>query len=221
MRNFFLAFFLSNLFFVSLAHGQFYFEETFFPIYVKNNNADAAAGGSTTNKVSTESGLGTDFRTTMGYVFNNMFVFGLTYNAYNISTSRAATTDSEGKYTETSRNELGPTLGFLWRGWRFAFTYFFQADKKAREKYTLNDGSTSTDNTWKNTSGSGFQFAVSYGVSLGSGFEIGPSLVYRSMTYKKQSRIDAAGSGSYGETQLLTEGVDGDLSPMVTVSYKY
>lgn len=199
--------------------GSFYIEETFFPVYVKKNDAQSSAGGSTTKTIPTESGLGYDFRTTMGYVWSNI-VFGATFNYYSVNTSRPLTSDYEGLKTSTTKTDLGPTVGYVLGGWRAMFTYFIYATKTFHETYTdPSSGAVTTDNNYKNTDGSGFQFEITYGLNLGEGFSIGPTLIYRDVSYKKQSL--SGGSNSYSASSTTSTPVDAELKPMVTLSFRF
>ena len=202
--------------------SHFYAEETFFPVYVSKNDANNSAGGAASKNVPTESGLGLDLRTTLGWQINN-WVFGLTFNYYSVGTSRSVTPDYEGKKTSNSRQEFGPTVGYFLNSWRFALTYFLIANKTVTETYT--DPVTlapSTDETWKNTGGTGFQLAVGYDFDLGSGFGISPTLAYRSVKYSKQSLTVRTGSDTpYATTSLQTKAIDDELKPMITVIYRF
>ncbi len=203
---------------------RFYFEETFFPVYVSKNDAATGvtgAGGSTNQNVPTESGLGYDARTTFGYVWRN-FLFGLTYNMYSVKTKRSATVDFDQIDTSTEKSEFGPTLGYFLGNWRFALTFFMSATKKATQKYTSVAGVVLLDDTYKNTGGSGYQLAFGYDFNLGGGFGISPTLIYRNVTYSKQSLDETVGSsGSYASTSLQTKAIDSELKPMITVSYSF
>lgn len=202
------------------SQNRFYFEETFFPVYVSKNDANNVAGGAATKSVPTESGLGYDARTTLGYIWNNV-LFGLTFNLYQVDTSRARTADYEGLNSETSKQEFGPTLGYILGNWRFALTYFVSGSKAVTQKYTdTTTGAVTTDETYKNGDGSGFQFAIGYDFAIGAGFSISPTLIYRSLKYGEQSYIVRTGAGTpYPTTSLRTEAVDDELTPMITFSY--
>jgi len=81
-------------------------------------------------------------------------------------------------------------------------------------------GAVSVDNTYKNTAGSGFQFAISYGLNLGGGFSIGPTLIYRDVKYKKQS-LDTPTGTPYAASSTVSTPVDGELKPMITLVYRF
>lgn len=206
-----------------IGHAQVYFEETFFPVFVSKNDADNFAGGALDKNVATESGLGYEAHTTLGYVLWNQMLVGLTYNLYDSKTSRGRTANYEGIKTTTQKNEWGPTLGYFAGNWKFLLTYFIDAEKEMSQKYTdVNTGETAIDELRKNTEGTGFQFSVSYGLQLGAGFQIGPTLIYRSVTYAQQSFTVKTGSSTpYPSSKLQTKAMDTDLKPMITLSYRY
>lgn len=205
--------------------GDFYVEETFFPVYVQKNDAESYAGGSVSKSVPTEAGLGYDLRTTFGYVAWTDILFALTFNYYHVGTSRPRTSDYEGLTTNTDKQEFGPTVGYLWGSWRFLATYLVWAQKNYSEKYTdPTTGAVSTENNYKNTGGSGYQLAVSYGLNLGGSLTIGPTLIYREVTYAKQSLASPTGTSSYGSTSTSSPGtppIDAQLQPMITVVYRF
>lgn len=206
-----------------IALSQIYIEGTFFPVYVNKNDAQRDIGGSTTISVPTESGFGYDFRTTLGYTFSNGIIAALTYNMYSISTSRPYTTDLEGAERSESKSELGPTVGYSLSSWRFLLTYFLSAKKELALKYVGPGNDTvSLDQTWTNSDGSGFQFAISYIFASGHGLEIGPSLIYRTVTYTKQAMDSRVGADpSFPATSMVAKGVDEELKPMITLVYRH
>lgn len=201
--------------------GSIYIEETFFPVYVKKNDAQSLSGGSGSKSVPTESGFGYDFRTTLGYVFWDSMLLGLTYNYYHVGTSRPSTADYEGLDTTLDKKEFGPTIGAFWGSFRFALTYFVYGTKSSWTKYTLNDGTISTDEIYRNTGGSGFQFAIGYGLNLGSSWTIGPTLIYREISYSHQVYTVNVGAGTaYDSSSLKTKPIDAEIKPMITVIFR-
>src|SRR4030067_1632515 len=107
-----------------------YFDETFFPVYVKEN--DTTSVNTVSSVTATESGLGFNTYTTLGYVFwHNSVIFGLTYNAYSLTTKRPNIVDGDtGKKETTTESMLGPTLGWLNGRFRTLITYFVKGEKK-------------------------------------------------------------------------------------------
>lgn len=212
------------------AKNGVYFEETFFPVYVNKNDSDIPygdppVGGSpvSNGSIDTESGLGVDSRTTLGYVWQNILI-GITYNYYNLSSSLpAASAANLGHTTTTKRYELGPTLGYFLGNWRFAFTYFMDATKTVEYKAFDPTGVDSTDNIYQNTGASGYQLAVGYDFNIGAGFGISPTLVFQQLSYSKQSMTDniAGSSDSYTSQTLQTKALDNELLPMITVNVMF
>jgi len=106
--------------------------------------------------------------------------------------------------------------------WRFLFTYFMTAEKSLKNKLVVSDGTLSTDETFINLDGKGIQIAINYSLNLGGGFEIGPSLIYRSVSYPRQTREVRTGSiPPYTNLKLVTPAIDAELKPMITVVYRY
>lgn len=200
----------------------FYIDETFFPVYVNRNDMESFTPGDTT-QVATESGVGADMRTTLGYTFSNQLVVGLTYNYYSLTTTRAAVNGgSDGLSEKTSKSEYGPTIGYDFGNFRMLLTYFLSASKQMDRKNTDSTETTTGDVTIKNTNGSGFQLTMGYSFSFGSNFEIGPSLVYRTVSYAKQSKVNRLNSAEdYAETELTSKALDSGLSPMISMQYRF
>lgn len=194
-----------------------YFEETFFPVYVMKNDTESPAGGSATKAVPTQTGWGFDARTTLGYVWSGALL-GLTYNYYDVRSSRPRTDDYEGLSEYTGKREIGVSVGYLASHMRYVFTYLFMAEKTFMQKYTDGvTGDVTTDETRKNTAGTGYQMALGYDFSLGAGWGVSPTLIYRSVSYAKQSYTVRTGSGTpYETTALQTKAVDSELRPMIT-----
>lgn len=199
-----------------------YFEESFFPAYLMKNDTETPAGGSEDRDVPIQTGWGVDARTTIGYVYRG-FLFGLSGNYYYLASNRARTADYEGLDEVTSRLESGVTLGYLFKNLRYTLTYFFQARKSFAQKYAApGSGVITTDETYDNVEGKGFQFAVGYDFSLGSGWGVSPTLMYRSVTYPKQSYTVRVGTGTpYGARDLKTAAEDANLNAMITFFYIY
>jgi len=200
----------------------FFFDETFVPVYVNKNDVESLTPGDNT-QVATESGLGFDTRTTLGYTFSSQFIIGLTYNMYSITTSRDAVNGGlEGLNEKTQKSEYGPTVGYNFGNWRVLLTYFLSSTRQVDRKYVDSTGAATGDTTIKNTNGSGFQAALGYNYALGSHFEIGPSLIYRSVSYSKQAKTNRLNSSEdYDATELSTKALDSGLTPMITIQMRF
>jgi hypothetical protein len=200
-----------------------YLDETFFPAYVNTTETS----GFPTATASPKSGIGLDSRTTLGFVFENGLFAGATYNMYSLTAKRdyvagaSAATANSGNEEATTRNEMGPTFGYMSNGWKVLFTYFLSGNKD----YT----STDSDETGvigkyaiKDTKGSGFQLAFGYNFALGSHFEIGPSIIYRNVSYTTESRTDgAANTPTYTDVDTKTPAGNGNLDCMISMGFKF
>jgi hypothetical protein len=194
----------------------FYFDETFFPVYVSKVDTSSV----TDSSVPTESGWGFDTRTTLGYAFWDTLLVGLTYNYYHLKTARPNVPGGTPQLDETTtHDEFGPTIGYVQSGWRALLTVFVGGKKI---KKTVYSGTEESNVTLTNKSISGFQLTAGYAFHLFSSIEIGPSLVYRSVSYSKQSNENALNSGlSYTDTTLYSKASESTLSPMISVVARF
>lgn len=199
--------------------GPFYFEETFFPVYVNRTDTRSVTEAP---GVAPETGLGFDFRTTLGWAFWNQMLVGFTYNMYTLNTKRAAVSGGDSGLNEsTSRSEFGPTLGYLNGGWRVLFTYFISGQSEVATK-NHDDTGTVGDVTIKNSEMTGFQFTAGYSFNVLDNLQIGPTLVYRSVSYKKQSKVNALNSiENYTDAPLYTKYQDSTLNPMLSIVVRF
>lgn len=199
--------------------GGFFLDETFFPVYVNSNDTTSF---NTAPGVATQSGLGFDFRTTLGYLFGGNYLLGFTYNTYSLSTTRAAVDGGDSGLEETTtQSEMGPTLGYVKNGWRILATYFISGTKSNQRKDIDTAGAVVSDITIKNSKLAGFQLSLGYTFAFGSYFELGPSLVYKSLTYTNQQKIDAVGGASYADSELYTKAIDNTLTPMISMQVRF
>src|SRR5206468_3514652 len=107
---------------------------------------------------------------------------------YHLNTKRPNVEGGDSGLDETtSKSEFGPTLGYLNGGWRVLLTMFMSGTQEVATKNTDSSGVTG-DVSIKNTDVSGFQVTTGYTFNLFSDTQIGPSLVYRSVSYKKQTK---------------------------------
>ncbi len=200
--------------------GNFFLEETFVPVLKTSNDTTSFTDDP---GVAAESGSGFDFRTTFGYTLAGEFLVGLTYNHYSYASKRSAVSGGDdGSEMKTTKTEYGPTIGYLRNGWRALFTYFLSGIKQEDTKNTDSSGATVGDGTIKNTDGTGMQFSFGYTFALGPHFEIGPSLVYRSMTYPKQTKTNRLNAvENYTDKELFTKNTESELSPMITMQFRF
>ncbi len=197
-----------------------YFEETFFPKYVDKNDTSSqnVAPG-----VATETGLGFDTHTTLGYMFfGDSTLLGLSYNYYSLSTKRANVVGGDSGLKETTLAwEFGPTLGYLNGGFR-ALIMFYVSGNKNVHTYNFDQTGTTGDVTINNDGISGFQLTVGYTFALWGDLEIGPALLYKSLTYKKQSKTNVISPiENYPDSSLYSSAVDHEIEPMLTLLCKF
>ena len=188
--------------------------------HIYEGGGSSAAEGS----VSTVKTFGYDLKTTAAYTFNSTWLAGLSYNLYSTSSSRSASAADTSQDSTTSINEYGPTLGALYSGWHFTFTYILASTFKYTDKQKDNAGVVQSDITSTLKDGSGFIFNFGYSFDLTDWLQIGPSLIYRSVSYKTKSRVDAL-SGSATDTfsnqTLATKAVQGSLSPFLSLTARF
>ncbi len=221
---------ISILFFSSVSYAQsrsgtsgygIYLEETFFPVYVNEN--DTTAVTNSTTDVADEKGLGFYTRTTLGYMlFGGSWMIGLTYNYYTLTTKRAAVAGGdEGLKESTNESQFGPTIGWFSGGFRTLFTFFVSGEKEFAKK-NFNDAGTVTSNVmYTNKDVSGFQLTLGYTFTLW-GVEFGPSLVYSSVLYGKQKFKDKQNPGNNISTfPLSTDNKKEELNPMISIIARF
>jgi hypothetical protein len=196
-----------------------YFEETFFPVYVNHNDTRSVTGQP---GVATESGLGYDLRTTLGYALWGKFLLGITYNLYHLNTKRPNIVGgSNGLNETTDKGEYGPTLGLLSHNWRAMATVFLGGSQSVRTKNQDASGLTG-DVTVKNSAMQGFQLSAGYAFNLSQTVQLGPSVVYRYVSYTKQSKVNQLnGAENYSDVHLNSKTVDSTLSPMISVLIRF
>ncbi len=221
---YFATLFLSLWSFASNAqsgrNASYYLDATLFPVWVDRNDTRSISAGAT--EVGTESGLGYDARFTAGYLLGHDYLIGLTYNMYSLKTKRDAVSGGDSGLEETTEhNEWGPTVGWLPGNWRFLFT-MFMGGKKTVHSINSDDSGTTGDVTITNTGVGGFQFVGGYTFQIGSNFGAGPSLVYRSLSFDKQSKVNALnGSENYDDMSLSSKAIEGTLSAMFTMVFTF
>lgn len=199
--------------------GYLYFEETFFPVYVNKNDTTSVTDSP---GVATETGLGFDGRTTLGYALGGSVLIGFTYDTYRLTTKRPNVVGGDtGLEETTSRSEYGPTLGFLNGGFRLLGTLFVGGVNQVDTRNFDDTGDTG-DVTIKNTGLTGFQVTTGYSFRVWSSFEIGPTLVYRSVNFKSQSKTNRLNSSEdYQGTPLFSKATNSTLSAMLSLIARF
>lgn len=198
----------------------FFLDETFLPVIVNKNDTESF---NTAPGVATETGSGFDSNTTLGFAIKGQFLVGATYNTYSRATERAAVAGGDsGLEEKLNRSEFGPTLGYLRNGWRVLFTYFVSGNKKMERTNTDETQTITGHTTIKNSKLSGYQLAVGYSFSLGANFEMGPSLVYKSLTYANQSKTNHLNAAEdYPDSALYTKATETFLTPMFSLQLRF
>jgi hypothetical protein len=184
--------------------GGFYLEGSFAPVLKDQNDSIrfGEGGGSFAGEgqVSTAHTLGYDLRSTLGYVFGNVFLVGISYDTYSTNTKRDAVKDGDnGKDSKTMVDEYGPTIGFLHGGWRLSLTYLLSSTYKYTDKQTDSTGATTSDIDVTLSKATGYLINLGYSIAVTNWLEVGPSLIYRTVTYSNETRKNALDSSS-GET---------------------
>ncbi len=195
-------------------------EASLFPVLVNRNDTRSVT---TDPGVATESGFGYDTRTTIGYTFSNRnWLVGFTYNLYNLKTKRSFVEGGDSGLDETTENtQWGPTIGWLPGNWRLLLTYFTSGKKTI---HTINDDNTGTtgDVTITNTNVSGFQFSGGYTFYITPTFGMGPALIYRSLTYSKQSKVNALNSiENYEDVSLASAHVESTFDAFLSLIFEF
>jgi hypothetical protein len=196
-----------------------YFETSIFPEYVNRNDTGSIT---TSPGVATETGLGYDTRTSLGFVFANSLVVGATYNLYHLQTKRDAVSGGEDGLDETTHTEQwGPMIGWLGANWRFLATYFMSG-KNAVETRNFDTSETTGDVTITKTKISGYQLAAGYSFYLTPSFALGPTVIYRNITYANQSKTNRLNSNEdYSDVSLYSNSTEATFKLMLTLAFQF
>lgn len=129
----------------------------------------------------------------LGVVLDNQLYLGAIYSQM----SR----DFQSDDVERVRTSYGASVGYLQpQGWYILAHYFLASNYEYTETLTFKGGS-------------GFQFDLGYLVDLGSSFQLGPQISYKSFSY---TELDDDGS-----SEDLEKGNSSDLLPMVTLAVRF
>jgi hypothetical protein len=131
---------------------------------------------------------------TGAWVGGNGLVLGATYNMW------TKTSSSNGSTTNYLYNDYGPTVGYMTANWHAFGTYLYNA------KYSVESGGTTT------YEGNGLQFELAYQWASGS-LTFGPSLIYATRTYTKQT--------APSEATLTKNMKQTDLMPFLNLAYEF
>lgn len=195
------------------------------PIYAESNASIRDGGGSFPGEgaVGTTMKTGYDLRATLGVVLLNHILIGGSVNSSGSSAQRSAvgTTDTE-KSVKDSSLEYGPTLGLVYDGFHFSVTYLMGGTRK--QSATLKDTSNAVvyNGDLTDKEGTGYQAKIGYAFHVTRSFLLGPTLVYRQVTYSKQDFTNhLSASASYSDKSYETKPVEGSLTPFVSAIFSF
>ncbi|OFZ19995.1 MAG: hypothetical protein A2X94_11570 [Bdellovibrionales bacterium GWB1_55_8] len=207
----------------SASAETFYLQVSGAPLLNVSNKSVSNGGGSfTPPAVLEESGLGYDFRGTIGPVFWNKLLIGFGFNSSSISSGRDAVDGGASSIDAmTKAMSYGPAIGFLSGGFHIIGTGIVAGKQEITDRRVAFDGTVEGDFTWKNQVGLGYQIDIGYSIALSRAVKIGPSLVYRKLNYKRQSFSNtsplADPSFDYTDQWFDTRAVEGSLTPLISV----
>ena len=192
---------------------------TFAPLITSANDTSATPGAPGVNE---SLGLGVDARATLGYAFDGTWIAGVTYNHYQLKTTRDFRPYGVDGVSQTAtHDEWGPTVGATMNGWRMLVTYFISGNQRVATRARSYLG-TSGDVTVKNRKLDGFQIALSYTFRLTPRFEVGPSLVYRKVAYHSQAKRNAFyAPETYDYVNLFSAQRASAVTPMLTALLRF
>lgn len=204
----------------AISGADIFFDETFVPVLKSTTDTDSGTGSP---GAATESASGIDARTTLGFLLPQGVLVGWSYNYYNSTSSRPAVAGGSESLAETiSRSEHGPTLGYVNSGWRFLMTYFLSGTQSRDTLNKDSDGVTTGNVVISQAGMNGYQVSAGYTFAIGNVFQVGPSLVYRSVNYttqEKTNRLNA--SETYTSTTLSKIKTETSLSPMLSMQLRF
>jgi hypothetical protein len=202
-----------------------YLEVTAFPSYAQNNKEGVSEFGGSfgSDPINATSGFSYDLRNTLGVKPTEWLLIGGTLN-YASSPSHRDGTDTTPIYDRSLKTlEYGPSLGLLYGNLRLIGTYFVGGSMKQHETST-GGGGTDTDITLENKGAKGLQILLGYSFPVTQSFRVGPTLVYRHVTYDKQTRVDPTDptntnnpDANYADRSFTTKAVSGSILPMISL----
>ncbi|MCM2324633.1 MAG: hypothetical protein NDJ90_15340 [Oligoflexia bacterium] len=188
-----------------LSHAGPYIQESI-DIAIFDNNE-----GHPTDSVADASGHDHEFLGTAGWTLLGGALIGATVN-FNTASMELENATTPAKQT-LSGNQIGPAIGFVGQGFHVIGTYVVTGSRT--EETTLGSATEKT----KDKDASGYQLDVGYGFGIGPALKIGPSLVYRSIEFKKRSFTNSADpTENYTDRDLATKAKLSGLTAMITVS---
>lgn len=194
------------------------------PVYEKANNSIRPSGGSWPGEdaVGTSTKFGYDLRGTLGLTLFNIILVGGTVNSFGANLSRSATGGDTNKTVSDARMEYGPALGLVLGGFYFVGSYLLEATRTQSVYETEANGTIANNTNATDKGGSGFQISMGYAFRVTSGWRIGPSLIYREVTYDKQTLVNSVTPGnSYTDRSYLSKPVEAGFTPFLTSRFEF
>lgn len=214
---------MCSLFIAQMAHAKVYLEMTGFPHYTGQNTTETPnAGGSIDGAaLNNNTGFSYDLRTTVGYVFNDHFLIGMSYNYANAPSNAAATATSASLDSFTKSREYGASVGYFFGKFRVIGSYLWGGVMNYQDKEIQADGTPLVNYAYQNNGGTGYQILAGYDIPLTQNIKIGPTFVYRKITYTSQSKSDSVGGSGYATTNFTTKASFSTLTPMVSLMFEF
>lgn len=217
MKSFFLIATLAAMFAAPMANAGFYGQLNVAPIF--SGDKDGTPAGDIEN--ANASTLGFDAGATLGWAFFGKLLVGGTANYSSASITQEKTTADTGLDSKRTYFEAGPTLGFLLGGLHANFTYFLTAKYTVDAKSTNTDGSTSSDTTHTYNSTSGLQADVGYAFHVAPKFKIGPSIVWKQVSYKEDVLKNNVSGAETTTSYAVADKVKANTSVMLTAVFEF
>ena len=214
---------LCSLFVAQMADAKVYIEMTGFPGYSNQNTQETPNAGGSTDGVAlnNNSGFSYDLRTTVGYVFNDQFLVGFNYNYANSPTSATATASSASLDNFTKFREYGVCAGYFLGKFRVIGSYLWGGVMNYQDKEIQADGTPLVNYAYQNNGGTGYQLIAGYDIPITKNIKIGPTFVYRKITYTSQSKSDSVGGSGYPNTSFTTKATFSSVTPMVSLMLEF
>lgn len=194
------------------------------PIYEKANASVRSGGGSWEGEgaVGTSTKLGYDLRATLGVTVFNTILVGGSVNTLSANLTRPAVGDDTNKTVNDSRMEYGVALGVVRGGFHFIGTYLLDGTRSQTVNETEASGTLAAKTDAKDSGGKGFLISIGYAFQVTSGWRIGPSLIYREVTYDKQTLTNSVTpASSYNDRAYLSKPVEAAFTPFLTSRFEF
>jgi len=203
--------------------GGVYLELTGTPVYKKSDRQtsnNTLGGDFDGNTIKPASGLGYDVRGTLGYVFGKLFLLGANINSANQPLKSDAVPPAQG-YNNFDKNfEWGPAAGLVWNNFHLIGTYFVNGNRQYQIQNVSGDETPAAIDVYfeQKLKSGGFQLNFGYVAKLSSVFGLGVSLVYKSVTYKSETRVNRLDeTQNYTDKLFTSRPVEVSLTPLLAL----